>query len=179
VDARWQGDRVQRHLTRDWERAPVDSDVHRVALADAIRTLTDRDGPDHRRWSRPIGKPIAYLGFDDSPCGYQNSRLYVMDIDGATARADRNLDRSVEATGMGERRHSVYVDYEDHGSVRVARVGLDGSVRTAAEGLTGQRGSPYAGGEYSVARDGTLASPAALRCGLPTSPWCAVARRAS
>jgi dipeptidyl aminopeptidase/acylaminoacyl peptidase len=42
---------------------------------------------------------------------------------------------------------------------KVARVGLDGSIRTVVEGLSGAGlDRPYTGGSYSVARDGTVAT---------------------
>ncbi len=157
------------NLSKDWERQAVDTDVHVVTLADnSIRTLTDRNGPDRSPVVSPDGKRIAYLGFDDRRLGYQNTRLYVMDSDGRNARVlTGNLDRSVgDPVWSGDGR-SVFVDYDDHGSVRVARVGLDGSVRTVAEGLTGSGlDRPYSGGEYSVARDGTLA----ITSGTPLRP---------
>jgi acetyl esterase/lipase len=63
------------------------------------------------------------------------------------------------------------------GARKVARVGLDGSVRTVAEGLSGSGlDRPYTGGGYSVARDGASPSPAAAPSVRPTSRWCAAAR---
>ena len=56
---------------------------------------------------------------------------------------------------------------------KVARVGLDGSVRTVAEGLSGASlDRPYTGGSFSVARDGAIAAPAAAPSARPTSRWC-------
>jgi dipeptidyl aminopeptidase/acylaminoacyl peptidase len=50
------------------------------------------------------------------------------------------------------------VIYDNHGSNRVARVGLDGTVRDIATGLTGsQLDRPYSGGEFSVSRGGAVA----------------------
>ncbi|GAB3375109.1 S9 family peptidase [Lysobacter rhizosphaerae] len=157
------------NLSKDWERQAVDTDVHVVTLADnGIRTLTDRNGPDRSPVVSPDGKRIAYLGFDDRRLGYQNTLLYVMDSDGRNARVlTGSLDRSVDGPVWSGDGRSVFVDYDDHGSVRVARVGLDGSVRTVAEGLTGSGlDRPYSGGEYSVARDGTLA----ITSGTPLRP---------
>jgi dipeptidyl aminopeptidase/acylaminoacyl peptidase len=62
---------------------------------------------------------------------------------------------------------SVYVLYDEHGSNHVARVGLDGSVRDIAGGLTGSGlDRPYSGGEFSVSRDGKIA----VTAGDPTRP---------
>ena len=71
-----------------------------------------------------------------------------------TGGFDREVGSPVWAADGG----SVYVSYDEAGSTEVARVGLDGSVRTVAEGLSGSDlDRPYTGGSYSVARDGTLA----------------------
>ena len=63
---------------------------------------------------------------------------------------------------------------------RVARVGLDGSIRTVAEGLSGSElDRPYTGGSFSVARDGSLAFTGGSATRPPTSSWSAAAPAAS
>src|SRR5690606_16164274 len=53
---------------------------------------------------------------------------------------------------------AVYASYDERGGTRVARFGLDGSVRVVADGLTGVGlDRPYTGGDFSVARNGTIA----------------------
>ena len=157
------------NLSADWEREPVNTEVHAVSIDDrAIRTLTDRKGPDESPVVSPDGKLIAYLGFDDRHLGYQNTRLSVMDIDGSRPRVlTANLDRTVGNPVWSTDGRSIDVDYDDHGSVRVARVGLNGSVQTVAEALTGSAlDRPYSGGDFSVARDGTIA----ITSGTPLRP---------
>lgn len=147
-------------LSKDWERRALAGDIHSVSLPDgAIRDLTHHDGPDTTPAVSPDGREVAYVGFDDRRLGYQNTRLTVMGIDGGDQRVlTASLDRSVDDPVWAADGKSVYVDYEDHGDVRVARVGLDGSVRTVARGLAGGAlDRPYDGGAFSVARDGTLA----------------------
>ena len=82
-----------------------------------------------------------------------------MDVNGGNRRAlTASLDRSVESPVWAADGRSIYVSYDDHGETRVARVGLDGSIRTVAEGLSGlDLDRPYTGGSFSVARDGSLA----------------------
>ncbi len=149
------------NLSPDWQRDIVNSEVHEVAIDTLdVRTLTHRNGPDNAPAVSPDGQSIAYVGFDDQRLGYQNQQLSVMKRDGSGARVlTANLDRSVGAPTWAEDGRAIYVGYDEHGSTRVTRVGLDGSIRTVAENLTdsGELDRPYSGGQFSVARDGTVA----------------------
>ena len=144
----------------EWEREPVDTEVHALDIASgAVTALTDRDGPDASPAASPDGRQIAYVGFDDEKLGYQNSILYVMNRDGSGRRAlTADLDRSVDSPVWADDGRSVYVSYDDEGTTKVARVSLDGSIRTVAEGLSGgSLDRPYTGGAFSVADNGVLA----------------------
>ncbi len=148
------------NLSKGWEREAIDDDVHEVSIDDlTVRTLTHRTGPNDQPMVSPDGKSIAYVGFEDRFLGYQNKRLSVMNRDGSGSRVlTGNLDRSVGEPLWSSDSRSIYVAYDEHGSVRVARIGLDGSVRTLAEHLTASDfDRPYSGGSFSVARDGTVA----------------------
>jgi dipeptidyl aminopeptidase/acylaminoacyl peptidase len=144
----------------DWERDPQESEIYRVGVAGGeLTALTHRIGPDAAPAVSPDGGRIAYLGYDDKLRGYENVRLYVMDKDGSNSRVlTGSLDRSVGDPQWSADGKSVYVDYADHGVTKVARVGLDGSISTVAEGLAGGGlDRPYSGGEYSVGGNGVLA----------------------
>jgi dipeptidyl aminopeptidase/acylaminoacyl peptidase len=144
----------------DWEREPADSEIYSLDVATSrLTALTDRRGPDGEPVVSPDGQQIAYTGFDDERLGYQNSRLYVMNRDGTNRRVlTEALDSSAGSPIWSRDGRSVYVAYDQRGARRVARVGLDGSVRNVAEGLSGSElDRPYSGGAFSVARDGTLA----------------------
>jgi dipeptidyl aminopeptidase/acylaminoacyl peptidase len=149
------------NLSPGWQRDIVESDIHEVAIdTREVRALTHRTGPDGAPAVSPDGQSIAYVGFDDRTLGYQNQQLSVMKRDGSDARVlTATLDRSVGAPVWADNGRAVYVEYGEHGTTRVARIGLDGSIRTVAEGLTdaGELDRPYAGGQFSVARDGTVA----------------------
>ena len=146
---------------KDWQRDPSESEIYRLTLADdGLKALTKRVGPDHAPTVSPDGKTIAYLGYDDARHrGYENERLYVMAADGSGARAlTAGLDRSVSDPVWAADGKSLYVAYEDRGATKVARVTLDGKVTDLVSGLTGGGlDRPYTGGEFSVARDGTIA----------------------
>ncbi len=145
----------------DWERAPLNAEVYALDVASGtIRALTDRNGPDTEPVVSPDGRLIAYTGFDDRELGYFGSELYVMDRDGTNRRPlTASLDRIVDSPVWAADGRSIYIAYEDHAVRKVARVGLDGSIRTVAEGLSGAGlDRPYTGGSYSVARDGSVAT---------------------
>lgn len=144
----------------DWQREVVDSEVYEVSIDDMqVRALTHRKGPDAQPVVSPDGRSIAWVGFDDRYLGYQNLRLSVMNRDGSGARVlTAGLDRSVGDPVWAADGRALFVDHDDHGSRRVVRVGLDGSIRTVAEHLTGSDfDRPYTGGSFSVAGDGTIA----------------------
>jgi len=159
---------VTGNRTENWRREPVNSELYRVALADgAIEPLTSRNGPDHAASVSPDGRSIAYLSYEDELLSYQNVELHVMDVDGSNPRSlTASLDRSIDQLQWSHDGRSVYVRYDDEGATKVARVGLDGRIETVAQGLSGASlDRPYTGGEFTVARDGTIAytSGSALR----------------
>jgi dipeptidyl aminopeptidase/acylaminoacyl peptidase len=155
--------------TAGWERDAAESEIHAVNVATAAVTpLSSRDGPDVSPVVSPDGRRIAYLGYDEREYAYTQSRLYVMDSDGSNRRVlTGSLDRDVNSPVWSADGRSLYVSYEEGGTTEVARIGLDGSIRTVAEGLSGSDlDRPYAGGSFTVARDGTLA----ITAGTPTRP---------
>ena len=144
----------------NWQRDPLNSELYEVALRDAaIRPITDRVGPDRAPAVSPDGSMIAYLGFDDRYLGYQNVRLYVMDRKSHQSRSlTDGLDRTIDALAWAGDGRSILVSYVDHGATRIARVQLDGRRDAVAEGLAGEAiDRPYAGGAFSVARNGNVA----------------------
>lgn len=148
------------NLTPDWQRDIVNTEVHAVSIDTLdVRTLTRRNGPDAAPSVSPDGKWIAYVGFDDRYLGYQNRQLSIMRADGSDSRVlTAQLDRSVGSPVWAADSRSIYVSYDNQGSTRVARVQLDGAMRPMAENLTGNGlDRPYTGGQFSVARDGTVA----------------------
>ena len=148
------------NLSSNWEREPNESEIYRVSIGGgAPVALTNRKGADQSPAVSPDGRQIAYVGFDDNGHAYNDTKLSVMNIDGSGKRTlTGNFDRAVNNPIWAADGRSIYVQYDDHGSNRVARVGLDGSVRDVATGLTaGAFDRPYSGGEFSVSRGGAVA----------------------
>lgn len=152
-----------------WEREPEESEIFTVAIADgALTQLTHRKGPDHDPQMSPDGRLIAYVGYDERSRGYENARLSVMDADGKTPRVLTSaFDRSVSHPRWSGDGRAIYVQYDDHGVGKVARVTLDGKLTPVAAGMSGaELDRPYSGGQYSVSRGGVVA----FTQGSPTEP---------
>jgi dipeptidyl aminopeptidase/acylaminoacyl peptidase len=145
----------------DAEHLPPDTELHQIALDDsAFTTITDREGPDTAPRPSPDGRHLAYLGYDDRRMGYHNIELYLADADGNGARSlTATLDRSVSDPQWSADGNWIYVQYDDHGRTRLARVSLEGEIEIVADGLTGATfGRPYTGGSYSLAASGDIAA---------------------
>ena len=99
---------------------------------------------------------------------YQNAELYVMDRDGGEPRSlTSSLDRTIDQAYWAADGRGLYVRYDDRAATKIARVDLDGRLTAVAEGLSGgSLDRPYTGGDFSVAKDGTVA----FTSGTPQSP---------
>ena len=147
------------NLGKDWERNVNEAEIYRVSIdGGAPVALTSRKGPDVEPVVSPDGRLIAYVGFDDIGHANQDTKLSVMNLDGSGKRTlTASFDRAVANPVWAADGRSIYVQYDEHGSNRVARVGLDGSVHDVATGLTASGlDRPYSGGEFSVSRNGVV-----------------------
>ncbi len=142
----------------NWESQPQESEILAVDVATgAVRELTSRKGPDGSPAVSPDGRTIAYLGADDDGQAYNQTKLYLMNADGSGVaphrRRPRPLDHQVAWSG-----NQLVVGYEEKGHFRVARVSTAGAVTPLSLDLASPAvGRPYTGGDWSVARDGTIA----------------------
>ena len=144
------------------ETAPPNTELYRVDLeSGGWMQLTHRLGPDTSPAVSPDGRYIAYVGYDDRQMGYHNAQLSVLDTQTGEHRVlTGQLDRSVNSPRWASDSQSIHVLYEDSGDTVIARIGLDGTLTPLVGGLGDPVfGRPYTGGNYSVARDGTLAFP--------------------
>lgn len=147
---------ANRHEDREYN--PANSEIYSIALDDGtITPLTDREGPDSNPVVSPDGSKIAYTGSDEEYLGYQPSGIYVMNADGSGKHEiETGLDRNPGNLNWTE--NGLYVQYDDEGNGKVARVSLDGKVTVLGNNLGGTAVSrPYSGGSYSVADDGAIA----------------------
>jgi dipeptidyl aminopeptidase/acylaminoacyl peptidase len=144
----------------DWEMIANDSEIYRLDVdGGQVTTLTDRRGPDNAPIVSPDGRLIAYVGFDDHKKGFEQGDLYVMNADGSgSRRVAQGLDRSIDQLEWSADGRSVVASYEENGSVVVSRIGLDGRVTPITREVGGgSLDRPYAGGEFSLARNGAVA----------------------
>lgn len=144
----------------DAERQVMNSDLIAVdTTSGAMRTLTTRDGPDAQPRISPDGTRIAWLGFDDKRRSYENTQLYLGDRNAGSPRSlTAALDRGIEDAVWAADGRSLYASYDDHGQRQIARIGLDGRTTPLVDNVTGGGlDRPYTGGEFSVARGGTIA----------------------
>lgn len=144
----------------NWETEFNDSEVYAVDLASGkLSTLTTRYGPDQVLSVSPDGSKIAYVGFDDKHRTYEQIELYVMNRDGSGARSlSAGHDISIDDAQWAGDGKSLVVQYDVKGTAMVGRIGLDGSLRQIAAGLSGAGyDRPYTGGSFSLGRNGTIA----------------------
>jgi dipeptidyl aminopeptidase/acylaminoacyl peptidase len=154
----------------NWKREPEDwarhtsmvLSIYSVNLADGTLTqLSHELGPCHAPRVSPDGKLIAYLGYQDKHLGNQNVRLNVMGADGKNTHVvGESLDRSIVDHEWSADGRSLYVQYDDHGMTKIARMGLDGRLENVVSNLADMAGPdqlPYSGGEFTVSGKGVIA----------------------
>nr|WP_282166240.1 S9 family peptidase [Shewanella japonica] len=144
----------------DKELEWTDSNIFSVDVqTQKVTQLTDRLGPDNAPHVSPNGNYIAYLGHDQHHMNYENTLLYVMDIDGSNKRAiTTDLDRSINSIQWADNSKAVYMSYHDKGETYVAYQPLNGKRKIVAKNLGGLAfGRPYTGSDFDVAENGTIA----------------------
>ncbi|HEX6217940.1 MAG TPA: S9 family peptidase [Sphingomicrobium sp.] len=144
----------------DWQHDPFESELFAMDLASGgLRSLTDRNGPDFGPLVSPDGRQIAYFGFDDNGNAFNNTNLYVMDANGAGKRQlAAGLDRQIDAAAWSADGRSLIIKYDSDGKSHLGRLTLDGRVQHLDDTLAGGGlDRPYAGGDFSLAKNGTIA----------------------
>jgi dipeptidyl aminopeptidase/acylaminoacyl peptidase len=144
----------------DWDMAPSEIDIYGVRAADgAVRRLTQRPGAEASVAVSPDGRWIAYTGVEDRKLSSQLRRLFMMDArTGATRELLATLDRSIDTVAWRGDSAALFVSFDDTGRRAIGRVTLDGELKKLVSDVGGPGiEMPYAGGGFSVARDGTVA----------------------
>ncbi len=117
-----------------------ESDIYSVNTdSGAITQLTKRKGPDGNPQVSPDGKRIAYTGNDWSKDTWQDSKLYVMNVDGSSPRlVSGTWDRSPQNVAWKEDGTGVYFTAQDQGSQNLYFLPLAGTrpdeVQTVTKG---------------------------------------------
>lgn len=143
-----------------WEWELDQSDIYQISLNDGVTVpLTSRNGPDGGQVVSPDGSSVAFTSFEDRVRTYQTQDLHLMRADGSgKSLLLEELDRSVTGLAWAADGSGVYFSYEDEGITKVGFTTTAGGWRVVAEHLGGTSvGRAYGGGNYSVARDGTVA----------------------
>jgi dipeptidyl aminopeptidase/acylaminoacyl peptidase len=95
-----------------------ETEIYAVTVASgAIAQLTKHKGPDGSPRVSPDGSRVAYTGYDWTRNTWQDSKLYVMNIDGSNARVvSGTWDRSPQSVEWKEDGTGLYFTAQDQGS---------------------------------------------------------------
>ena len=106
-----------------------ESEIYAVNVdSGTITQLTRRKGPDGNPQVSPDGKRVAYTGYDWTKDTWQDSKLYVMNIDGSNPRmVSGTWDRSPQNLTWKEDGTGVYFTAQDQGSQNLHYLPLAGS----------------------------------------------------
>jgi dipeptidyl aminopeptidase/acylaminoacyl peptidase len=118
----------------DWR----ESNIYAVNVSTgAIKQLTTRKGPDSNPQVSPDGKRVAYTGYDWTKNTWQDSKLYVMNIDGTDHRmVSGDWDRSPQNITWKEDGNGLYFSAQDQGAQNLHLIPMAGSRADAVQTVT-------------------------------------------
>ncbi|MFQ5721035.1 MAG: S9 family peptidase [Candidatus Aminicenantales bacterium] len=114
-----------------------DSEIYVVDLKTmAIKTLTDRKGPDRTPRISPNGRWIAYSGYDEKHYTRHLSNLYIMDSEGGNKRLlAGNFPNSPSAVTWAADSSGLYYLMAEKGVSNLYFVSLKGKIKKVTKGV--------------------------------------------
>lgn len=147
------------NLTDEEDSEPRNSEIYTLDIQTGlVKAVTDRLGPDFNPVISPSGKYMAYLGNDETYKGYQQTELYIMTLSsGEVSCLTTEFDRDVNQVFWQDDEKGLWFRYDTEGQTKIASIDLKGKVTDRVRDLGGMSlGRPYASGDYSVSRNGTI-----------------------
>ncbi len=127
-----------------------ESEIYAVDVATGtINQLTSRRGPDGNPTISPDGRLIAYTGNDFGDYSWDDSELYVMNIDGSRSRVLADIDRSPGGLTWARDGSGVYFTVQSEGAQNLWFAPLNGQPRQVTTGA-------HMLGVSDIAADGTV-----------------------
>jgi dipeptidyl aminopeptidase/acylaminoacyl peptidase len=143
----------------DWEYDRFASDLYQASLADGALLRLTESGEARAPVVSPDGRQVAFLSRRNEKLPYNTSRLMVMNLRTGESRSlTDDLDRSVAKISWSANGRDLYLSYDDRGRKLLAQSTLDGRRRIVTGDIGGTSlGRPYVSGDFTVARDGSIA----------------------
>lgn len=145
---------------REHELKITNSEVYALDIKSLeIKAVTDRIGPDSSPAVSPNGRLLAYLGYDDKRTNYENTNIYVLDLDKGESRVlSEKLDRNIESIQWDSKSRGLFYSYDSQGQTVVAHQPLKGKSKVITEKVGSVSfGRPYSGGDFDVSVKGDIA----------------------
>ena len=138
---------------------PRESDLFEVSVEDRTLTqLTDAPGAESSPITSPSGAYLAYRKTADTRRGYNPAQVAILDRrSGQHQLLTEDFDRSVDKVQWATGSDALWVQYDDRGVARLARMNLQGDRQQANIALGGIGiGRPYTSGSFSVGGDDVI-----------------------